>query len=246
MGALAGAARTVMRSLLLPPVTAACLGEFVLGRASHSLRDRIVWLQQAARRHAKWLGMHIRIHGAPPQSGLIVSNHVSYLDILALGAATPCTFVAKKEVADWPLFGLFAKLGSAIFVDRERRGAVAGVADEMRGHLDAGVPLVLFPEGTSTGHEEPLPFRSSLFEPVVALHCPVTACALRYTLDDGGSVPDEIAYWRDMAFGPHLLNLLGKRSITLDIHFGPSSLRNGDRKTLARDLHAEVCALLKG
>ncbi len=245
MGTLAGAARTVMRSLLLPPVTAACLGEFFFGGASRSLRARVIWLQQAARRHAKWLGMHIRIHGAPPQSGLIVSNHVSYLDILALSAATPCTFVSKKEVAGWPLFGLFAKLGAAIFVDRERRGAVAGVADEMRGHLDAGVPLVLFPEGTSTGNEEPLPFRSSLFEPVVALDCPVTACALRYSLADGGSVADEVAYWRDMTFGPHLLNLLGKRGITLDIRFGTSSRRTGDRKTLARDLHAEVCSLLK-
>lgn len=114
-----------------------------------------------------------------------------------------------------------------------------------RTRLDAGVPLTLFPEGTSTGGDDVLPFRSSLFDPVVKLGCPVTACALRYSLE-GGSVADEVAYWRDMTLAPHLLNLLGKSGVTLDMHFGPTSRRTGDRKTLARELHAEVRALLHG
>src|SRR6266700_5224969 len=96
----------------------------------------------------------------------------------ALGTVARCAFVAKKEVAHWPLFGLYARCGATVFVDRERRGAVAEVAGEMRERLDAGVPLTLFPEGTSTDGSDVLPFRSSLFEPVVKLACPVTACAL--------------------------------------------------------------------
>jgi 1-acyl-sn-glycerol-3-phosphate acyltransferase len=128
-------------------------------------------------------------------------------------------------------------------VDRERRGAVAEVVAEMRERLDAGVPLTLFPEGTSSDGSDVLPFRSSLFEPVVELACPVTACALRYSLESG-SVADEVAYWRDMTLAPHLLNFLGKTGVTVDIHFGSSSQRTGDRKALARDLHAEVRALL--
>lgn len=191
------------------------------------------------------MGIHVNVHGEIPSGGLIVANHVSYVDIIALSMAATCAFVSKKEVAKWPLFGLYARLGGTVFVDCERRGAVAEVAPEMRERLDAGVPLTLFPEGTSTDGSDVLPFRSSLFEPVVELACPVTACALRYSFE-GGSVADEVAYWRDMTLAPHLLNLLGKSGVTLDIHFGPSSRRTGDRKTLARDLHAEVRTLLRG
>jgi len=234
-----------MRLLLLPPVTARCFGDFVLSDARTGIRHRVRWLSRVAVCHAKWMGLRIRVHGEIPRSGLIVANHVSYADIVALSAAAGCAFVSKKEVAAWPLFGLYAKCGATIFVDRERRGAVADVAGGMRERLDAGVPLTLFPEGTSTDGSDVLPFRSSLFEPVVELQCPVTACALRYSLE-GGSVADEVAYWRDMTLAPHLLNLLGKTGVTLDIRFGRSSHRNGDRKTLARDLHAEVRALLRG
>ena len=130
-----------------------------------------------------------------------------------------------------------------VFVDRKSRGAVVAVASEMGTLLDAGVPVVLFPEGTSSDGSSVLPFRTSLFEPVVELACPVTACAHRYSLEDG-SVADEVAYWRDMTLAPHLFNLLGKSGVTLDIHFGASQRRTGDRKTLARELHSEVASLL--
>jgi 1-acyl-sn-glycerol-3-phosphate acyltransferase len=243
MGAAAGAARTAMRTLLLAPLAAGCLADFLLSGASRSIRDRVRWLARASARHAKWMGVRINVHGEIPHGGLIVANHVSYVDIVALSAVATCAFVSKKEVASWPLFGLYARVGATVFVDRERRGAVAEAAAEMRERLDAGVPLTLFPEGTSSDGNDVLPFRSSLFEPVVELACPVTACALRYSLE-GGSVADEVAYWRDLTLAPHLLNFLGKTGVTLDIHFGPSSLRSGDRKTLARDLHAEVRALL--
>jgi len=234
-----------MRTLLLPPLAAGCLGDFLLSGAGKSIRDRVRWLSRASVQHTKWIGVRIRVHGEIPGGGLIVANHVSYVDIIALSAIAGCAFVSKKEVARWPVFGLYARLSATVFVDRERRGAVAEAAPEMRARLDAGVPLTLFPEGTSTDGSDVLPFRSSLFEPVVELGCPVTACALRYSLD-GGSVADEVAYWREMTLAPHLLNLLGKTGVTLDMHFGPSSRRTGDRKTLARDLHAEVRALLLG
>jgi 1-acyl-sn-glycerol-3-phosphate acyltransferase len=240
----ADAVRTAMRSLLLPPLAAGCFGDFLLSGAARSIRERVRWLSRVAVRHAKWMGLNIRVHGEIPRGGLIVANHVSYADIVALSAVAACAFVSKKEVAGWPLFGLYARCGATIFVDRERRSAVADVAGEMRERLDAGVPLALFPEGTSTGGSDVLPFRSSLFEPVVELGCPVTACALHYSLE-GGSVADEVAYWRDMTLAPHLLNLLGKNGVTLDIRFGPPSRRTGDRKTLARDLHAEVRTLLR-
>ena len=239
----AAAARATARTMLLPPLAAGCLADYVRSGAGADLPARVTWLQRTALRHAKWIGLKIRIHGDVPSTGLIVANHVSYLDIVALSSVAGCAFVAKKEVASWPLFGLYAKLGATIFVDRERRGAVAEVAAQMRAILDAGIPVVLFPEGTSSDGSAVLPFRSSLLEPVVELAAPVTACAHRYSLEDG-SVADEVAYWRDMTLAPHLLNLLGKSSVSLDLRFGVSRPRSSDRKTLARELHSEVTALL--
>ena len=244
MGIVSGTVRTTMRALLLPPLAVGCLGDLFFSGAGKSILARVRWLQRVALRHAKWIGLRIRVHGEIPHTGLIVANHVSYLDIVALSAVARCAFVSKMEVARWPLFGLYARHGATIFVDRERRTAVADVSEQMRKRLDAGVPLTLFPEGTSTGGDDVLQFRSSLFDPVVKLGCPVTACALRYSLDDGGSVADEVAYWRDMTLAPHLLNLLGKNGVMLDIYFGPTSHRTGDRKTLAHDLHTEVRSLL--
>lgn len=228
--------------MIYPPLAATCFADYAFTGSRSCIRQRVHWLCRSAAKHAKWLGFHIRVHGEIPRNGLIVSNHVSYLDILALSTAATTAFVSKKEVAGWPLFGALAKMGATIFVDRERRGAVSDVAGEMHEHLDAGVPLVLFPEGTSTDGSHVLPFRSSLFEPVVKLACPLTACGLRYSLA-GGSVPDEVAYWGDMSLAPHMGNLLRKTGLTVDIHFGPSHVRTSDRKTLARDLHAEVRSL---
>src|SRR5947207_14136321 len=151
MGTAAGAVRTTIRSLLLPPLVAGCLGDFLVSGARRSIRDRVRWLSRASARHVKWMGARINVHGEIPRGGLIVANHVSYVDIIALSAVAACAFVSKKEVARWPIFGLYARLASTIFVDRERRSAVADVSAEMRERLVAGVPLTLVPGRTSTG-----------------------------------------------------------------------------------------------
>ena len=93
MGALASAARAAARTFLLPPLAAGCIGDFFLGGASAGIRSRVHWLSRVAVRHAKWIGLTVRIHGEVPRDGLIVSNHVSYLDIVALSAAARCAFV---------------------------------------------------------------------------------------------------------------------------------------------------------
>lgn len=205
-------------------------------------RARAVWLHRLCFRVAKITGIRIEIAGTIPARGLVVANHLSYLDIILLSAVARAAFVSKSEVATWPFFGRCARYAGTIFVDRKRRGAVADVAEEMRTALGAHVPLVLFPEGTSSGGESVLPFKPSLFAPVADLRCEVTACAIGYTLP-GGSVPDEVAYWRDHDFAPHLLNLLGKTGLGIRIAFGEPKVRAGDRKAIARELHAEVVAL---
>jgi len=205
-------------------------------------RARARWLHRLCFRVAKVTGIRVVIAGVPPARGLVAANHLSYLDIILLSAIAGPVFVSKAEVAAWPFFGRCARYGGTIFVDRERRGAVGEVAAHMRTALDAGVPLVLFPEGTSSGGDGVLAFKPSLFAPVAGLDCDVTACAIDYALP-GGSVADDVAYWRDHSFAPHLLNLLSKLGLGIRVAFGPPRPRGGDRKAIARELHAEVCAL---
>ena len=203
---------------------------------------RAAWLHRCCGRALRLMNIHVAVRGSPPAGGLIVANHLSYLDIIALSAALPCVFVSKMEVADWPLFGIFAKRSGTLFLDRGRRGAVGVVAEQMRAVLATGLPLVFFPEGTSTDGESVLPFKTSLFEPVAALDFPVIAAAIRYATGDG-SVRDDIHWWGTMKLGPHLLKIFAMRRIDVTIRFGKSRVRSGDRKAIARELHAEVSAL---
>lgn len=239
------AARGVLRfGLVLTAIVLAWIG-YWLAVDRRSLRARALWLHRLCIKLAKISGVRVEIVGERPARGLIVSNHLTYLDIIVLSAAAGSAFVSKAEVMRWPFFGRSARYGGTVFVDRQRRGAVTGVAEEMHALLSAGVPLVLFPEGTSSGGEGVLPFKASLFAPAVDLRCEVTACGLDYTLP-GGSVADEVAYWRDHSFAPHLLNLLSKTGLSVRIAFGPAKVRDGDRKEIARELHAEVVALRAG
>jgi 1-acyl-sn-glycerol-3-phosphate acyltransferase len=212
---------------------------------AQSRAARARWLQGVCQRQLRLQNVRIAVHGRLPQSGLIVANHLSYMDIIALCATLPCVFVSKKEIADWPLFGIFARLSGTLFLDRQRRRAIGGIAAQMREVLAAGLPLVFFPEATSTHGDVLLPFKTSLFEPVAELGWPVTAAALSYEMSDG-SVRDEVHWWGTMTLTPHLLNLLGKRSLEVTIRFGEPRKRTGDRKTIAREMHAEVSALLGG
>jgi 1-acyl-sn-glycerol-3-phosphate acyltransferase len=188
--------------------------------------------------------LELRASGAIPTRGLLVCNHLSYLDILALGALAPGAFVAKREVKAWPVLGWFARLAGTLFVHREKRHDVGRAAAEIEAALDQGGLVVLFPEGTSSGGETVLPFKSALLAPAARREHPLTAAFIRYALADG-SVPDEVCYWRDMTLVPHLLNLLGKQGVSARVFFAGLPQPRRDRKELARQLHAEVLRLKK-
>jgi 1-acyl-sn-glycerol-3-phosphate acyltransferase len=105
--------------------------------------------------------------------------------------------------------------------------------------LQTGSLVVLFPEGTSSGGETVLPFKSSLLESAVGQIHPLAAGFLRYELGDG-DVSEEVCYWKDMMFVPHLINLCSKRAVQASVHFNHLREGHADRKQLARQLHAEV------
>src|ERR1043165_9219823 len=126
---------------------------------------RAGWLQRSSRRVLRIFEMETHVAGSVPRDGLLACNHLSYLDVLVLAALTPSLFVAKSEVRQWPVFGWFARLAGTIFVNRSKPSQAARSADEIAVALRDGALVVLFPEGTSSGGETVLPFKSSLLEP---------------------------------------------------------------------------------
>lgn len=176
------------------------------------------------------LGFQIRTHGERAAKGpvLFACNHTSYSDISILGALLPASFVAKAEVASWPLFGGLAKLQRTVFVDR--RPAKATVQrDEMVRRLEEGDNLILFPEGTSSDGNAVLPFKSALFS--VAQIEPngeplqVQPVSIAYTRLDGMPVGRALrpyfAWYGDMTLAPHFWEVAGMGHATVDVVFHP-------------------------
>lgn len=251
-----------MRAVLRHPVRVVSrLGRFVATNLA-ALRDHRVrygpsgrrqdplacseWIHRWAKRNLQAIGAEFSHLGQVPQRGLVVCNHLSYLDIAVLAASGPMVFVSKAEVAKWPLLGPLATCGGTLFLRREQRSHVAEVAAALRPIVEGGTVLTIFPEGTSSGGETILPFRSSLLEPAAAGGWPVTPAWITYALDPGeGSVAEEVAYWRDMTLAPHLLNLLSKRRVRAQVHFGTPIEGVADRKELTRRLHAAVVGMMQ-
>ncbi len=203
------------------------------------------------RRCAGMLGFKIRIHGklSAEQPTLFVCNHVTYLDIVTLGATLPASFVAKAEVAGWPFFGLLAKLQRSVFVDRRPR-STAGQRDAMQTRLENGDNLILFPEGTSSDGNRVLPFKSALFSvaerevkgrPLVVQPVSVTYSAID-GLPTGRAHMPRIAWYGDMGMAGHIWNALGLGRISVDIvlHSPTSYAEFAHRRDMARACHETV------
>lgn len=205
----------------------------------HTRRAR--WLRQWCRIVLPVIGVEVELRGRAPDGGMLVCNHVSYLDMPALAAATEMIFLSKAEVRGWPLLGAIARAGGTLFVNRERRADVAALGPQFAPVIGEGVVLTMFPEGTSTGGDHVLPFHSSLLAPAAEHGWPVTPAFIRYEVTDG-VVEEDVAYWRDMTFLPHFLKLLGKPQARAIVQFG-EPLQNPDRKALARSLHRAVTGL---
>lgn len=203
---------------------------------------RAAWLQSSARRVLRIFECEISLIGSVPRTGLLVCNHLSYLDILVLAALTPCRFVAKSEVKRWPVFGWFAQLAGTIFVERNRRMNTGVSAENIAVALSEGPLVVLFPEGTSSGGETVLPFKSSLLEPACDARHSLAVGFIRYELADG-NVSEEVCYWKDMTLVPHLINLMTKRALQASVHFASASRQGNNRKELAGELHSTVLEL---
>jgi 1-acyl-sn-glycerol-3-phosphate acyltransferase len=175
----------------------------------------------------------------PPGPCLVISNHVSWLDIVILSAVMPLSFVAKREVSRWPFFGTLARLQRTVFVDRQRRHTTAKVADSVAGRLAAGEAIVLFGEGTSHDGASVLPFKSSLFAAATAPHIDIVPVTLAYRSHWGLPMSrrerPSFAWYGDMNLLSHLWNFMGEGplGVTVVIHEALSVETGLNRKMAA-------------
>jgi lyso-ornithine lipid O-acyltransferase len=215
------------------------------------LPDNPTRLQSAEWLHQVCIGGLRAIHlqrteqGTPPARGLIVSNHLTYLDILCYSAAAPCVFVSKAEVEQWPIFGRYARWSGSVFVRRHERGDAARANANVSESLQNGVPVVLFPEGTTSDGHRVLRFHSTMLQPAIDVGAPITPCAIHYELSEGDPAT-EASWWGTMPLLPHVWKLFGKKSVRVKIVFGEPVIATGDRKALSHVLHERVVELYEG
>jgi 1-acyl-sn-glycerol-3-phosphate acyltransferase len=186
--------------------------------------------------------VRVAVTGTPPVPPfLLVSNHLSYVDILALGTKLPCVFVAKAEIDGWPIFGAICRSVNTIFIDRRMKRKLPGILERIERSLDARQGVVIFPEGTSSAGDGVLPFRSSLLELAAGLGRPVHHVTINYAVPEGEMPPHlSVAWWGEMPLGEHLKNFLALPRVDATLDFGEAPIAAGDRKALAADLHREV------
>jgi len=210
-------------------------------RGALTMERRALWMQQSCRGILRSMGIRYQVEGQPPAHGLVVSNHLSYLDILILSAAMPCFFVAKSEIGDWPFFGHAARLGGTIFLNRSSWKSATTVAGKMSARFKLPIPVVLFPEGTSTDGRHVLHFHPRLIDPATSARVPITAAALRYVMDDG--TPErELCWFGDALFVTHLVKALGVGGFSARVRFGQPRIYT-DRRAAADKTRDEVVAM---
>lgn len=191
------------------------------------------------------LGMRVIVEGEPPVPPFfMVANHLSYVDVIALLTCVRATFLAKSEIARWPLLGMLARGVGTLFIDRKRKRDLVRVSELLHRELASGRGLVVFPEGTSWNSDAILPFKPSTLEVAVGLGMPVHCAALHYiTPMDCESARTAVCWWGDAKFAPHMKRLAALPEFIVRIRFGTQPVSAGDRKTLAEAAHRAVAAL---
>jgi 1-acyl-sn-glycerol-3-phosphate acyltransferase len=209
----------------------------------------------------KIFGVRLKITGALPQAGtLLVANHISWFDILAIGAITPLSFIAKSDVKGWPLLGWLSGLQRTVYVDRRRGRHNKTDGDALTERLVAGDTMVIFAEGTNSDGLKVLPFKSTLFAGLERLaksdkadagRPPVQAMTIAYRrLHDmamGRRQRMAYAWLGDMGLASHFLFMMASGPITFEVIFHEPlpDARKSQRKEMARCLHAQVAGGLE-
>jgi len=203
-------------------------------------------VRQWARTMLKRFRVELRIAGAPAQVGpmLLVANHISWVDILALLTVCPCRFVAKADVERWPLLGTVVTGGGTLYVKRESRRDAMRVAHRMAEALKDGDILAVFPEGTTGDGSSVLPFHSGLIQAAISADAPVQPVAVQIVDGRSGRPSRAASYMGDESLPGSVWRALCARDLCAVVTFGrPQAVAGRDRRVWARDLRNEIAAM---
>jgi lyso-ornithine lipid O-acyltransferase len=190
-------------------------------------------------------GAQVRIVGTPVRKDvLFLANHVSWLDILVMSGATGCAFVAKADMAPWPVLGWLATSNNSVYVERENKRGATHQATALQTALLSGQPVTLFPEGTTAGGHELLPFRSSLIAAVVPAP---EGISIQPVAIDYGALAAEIAWTDEESVGKNALRIMrrpGRLPVTLHFLKPLDHADFADRKAIALHSRQEIAEAL--
>ncbi len=198
--------RRARRIAALVAVLLLCLAPHLIWKA---LRRPSPWPPRFLGLAAQAVGARVRVEGKRADSDIfILANHVSWIDILALGGASGAAFVSKDGVAKWPVIGWLAAQNNTLFVSRDRRASLSGQMDALRAAIGGHQPVALFPEGTTSDGTTLLPFKPSLL--AVLLPPPRSVLIQPVHIDYGPDVAS-IAWVGDEQAGANAMRLLGRK-----------------------------------
>jgi 1-acyl-sn-glycerol-3-phosphate acyltransferase len=213
---------------------------------------RAEWLHQFCVRILRAMGVTIRCEGTFPVRGVVISNHLGYLDIIAFAAQHRCVFVSKAELVEVPLIGWMTTMAGTVYVERGRGGSALRARSGLNAAASAGIPIIIFPEGTTTNGESLLKFHSGALAQVMEANLPITAAFVSYRLTQnngpGFSVQNDLAFWGDdVQLFPHIFRLLSLRGIEVTIRIAAHpiafTVNSQHRKQAAEEARTAVMQL---
>ena len=213
--------------------------------------ERAEWLHAFCARAMKRLGVKVEVEGPIPDRGVVISNHLSYIDIVTFAALHRCVFCSKAEIEHWPVLGWMTTMAGTVYVQRGRGGSAARAAAGMKAASAAGLPVVFFPEGTTSNGAALLKFHSGLLAQAMASGEPITAAFLKLSLDaDNGPdvcVADDVCYWGERNMLAHIFKLMGLRGLRVTVRYADKPIRFSSdvlhRKSAAEEARKAVAQL---
>jgi 1-acyl-sn-glycerol-3-phosphate acyltransferase len=213
--------------------------------------QRAEWLHRFSATILRAMDITVSVEGEFPEAGAVISNHVTYIDIIVYAYVHRCIYVAKAEIGSWPVIGWMTTNVGTVYVKRGQGGQAAKAGSGIRVATDDGLVVMFFPEGTTGDGQTLLPFRSGLLAQARAEQMPVRAAHIEYTMSGknppGATVKEDISYYDDTPLGKHIFNFLKLRGVhaTVKIAAAPVefSAAAEDRKIAAEEARAAVQAL---
>jgi 1-acyl-sn-glycerol-3-phosphate acyltransferase len=214
---------------------------------------RAAWLSHFCGRVLRAMEVSFAVVGPVPMQGAVVSNHLTYIDIILHSAIRPCVFVSKIELRSTPLLGWMSMMSGTVYVARGVGGSAAKAAEGMAKGFRDGLPVVFFPEGTTgVGDEPTLPFRSGLIAQTLEAEVPIVAAFIHYELSPKdvaqGKTLRENVHWGPQSLISHLWSFSGLHALKATIQFAEAPIAFSEeairhRKIAAVEAQAAVVAL---